>query len=289
MKLKNDKRIRSAYCRVFGVSVDDNTGTVSIVMEAMKGDLRNLIDDRLLNVEDGQMPFDYNNTLLMMMEVTSGLLCLHSKGIIHRDIKSSNILVSPHIGDLSGGATGLETNLEDVIFKVRLGDYETSDGVGGTGFWRAPEVLQHLKAVREKIGSSDNKTPTYSAAVDVYGLGMLFYELLSGKIPFEGHPVSDYDLVLLGARPELPTHVTKRMKQLLCRCWHAEPQKRPTLVEIVKTLHEEFTQYPPTDPNNIKNDYAGLLRNAWVQPPRFKIIMAKVQMAMNVVFLRMMR
>jgi esterase/lipase len=79
------------------------------------------------------------------------------------------------------------------------------------------------------------------------------------------------------------------MKQLLCSCWHAEPQKWPALLEMMKTLHEEFTQYPPTDPNNIKNDYAGLLRNAWVQPPRFKIIMAKVQMAMNVVFLRMMR
>lgn len=293
MKLKDDEMIRSAYCWVFGVSVDDNTGTVSIVMEAMKGDLRNLINDRLRNVQDGQMPFDYTEALLIMMYITSGVLSLHGNGIIHRDIKSSNILVSPRIVDIgnniSDKATGLETNLEDVIFKVRLGDYETSDGVVGTGFWRAPEVLQHLKAVRDGNGSSDNKTPTYSAAVDVYGLGMLFYELLSGKIPFEGHPVSDYDLVLLGARPELPTHVTKRMKQLLCRCWHAEPQKRPTLLEIMKTLYKEFTQYPPTDPNNIKNFYAGLLRNQWVQPPRFKIIMAKVQMAMNVVFLRMMR
>jgi len=134
----------------------------------------------------------------------------------------------------------------------------------GTGFWRAPEVLQHLKAVRDGNGLSEHKTPTYSAAVDVYGFGMLFYELLSGKIPFEGHPVCDYDLVLLGARPKLPTHVTNRMKQLLSKCWHAEPQKRPTLLEIMETLHEEFTQYPPTDPNNIKNAYAGLLRNAWV-------------------------
>ncbi|CAM6029166.1 unnamed protein product [Sphagnum balticum] len=136
MKLKNDERIRSVYCWVFGVSVDDNTGTVSIVMEAMKGDLRNLIDDRLLNVEDGQMPFDYTETLLMMMDITSGLLCLHSKGIIHRDLKSSNILVSPRIVDIgnkiSDKATGLETNLADVRFKVRLGDYETSDGVVGT-------------------------------------------------------------------------------------------------------------------------------------------------------------
>ncbi len=139
MKLKNHNAIRSVYCAVFGVSVDDNTGTVSIVMEAMKGDLRNLIDDRLLNVEDGQMPFDYTETLLMMMYITSGLLSLHSQGIIHRDIKSSNILVSPRIMDsienrISDKATGLETNLEDVIFRVRLGDYETSDGVVGTGF-----------------------------------------------------------------------------------------------------------------------------------------------------------
>jgi serine/threonine protein kinase len=218
-------------------------------------------------VEDGQMPFDYTDTLSMMIDITSGLLCLHSGGIIHRDIKSSNVLVSPRLKSrtrLSDTATGLETNLENVLFKVRVGDYETSDGVVGTGFWRAPEVLQHLKAVRDGHGLSDNKTPTYSAAVDVYGLGMLFYELLSGKIPFEGHPVSDYDLVLLGARPELPTHVTERMKQLLCRCWHAEPQKRPTLVEIMKILHQEFIQYGPTRPNYLKNLRADLVRDKWV-------------------------
>jgi len=267
MKLRNEHPIGGQCCAVFGVSVDDNTGTVSIVMEAMKGDLRNLIDHRLLNVEDGQMPFDYTDTLSMMIDITSGLLCLHSGGIIHRDIKSSNVLVSPRLKSrtrLSDTATGLETNLENVLFKVRVGDYETSDGVVGTGFWRAPEVLQHLKAVRDGHGLSDNKTPTYSAAVDVYGLGMLFYELLSGKIPFEGHPVSDYDLVLLGARPELPTHVTERMKQLLCRCWHAEPQKRPTLVEIMKILHQEFIQYGPTRPNYLKNLRADLVRDKWV-------------------------
>jgi hypothetical protein len=89
---------------------------------------------------------------------------------------------------------------------------------------------------------------------------------LAEKIPFEGHPVSDYDLVLLGARPELPTHVTHSTKELLCRCWHAEPQKRPTLLEIMKTLHEEFTQYPPTGGpvKGIKNIKAHILRSGLV-------------------------
>jgi hypothetical protein len=44
----------------------------------------------------------------------------------------------------------------------------------------------------------------YSAAVDAYGFEMVCYELLTGFIPFEGHCLSDYELVLSGGRPELP-------------------------------------------------------------------------------------
>jgi len=44
----------------------------------------------------------------------------------------------------------------------------------------------------------DGTNVEYSTAVDVYGFGMLCYEVFSGKYPFEGHPMSDYDLVLSG-------------------------------------------------------------------------------------------
>jgi serine/threonine protein kinase len=99
----------------------------------------------------------------------------------------------------------------------------------GTGFWRPPEVL---KAVKEDI------RPTFTTAADVYGFGMVCYELLTGHIPFqcEGVLRTDYDAVLSGRRPKLPDYLSPGMTQLLLKCWHHDPCQRPTWDEIMGTL-----------------------------------------------------
>ncbi|CAK9879067.1 unnamed protein product [Sphagnum jensenii] len=165
---------------VIGVSEDNTTGEVSVVMEAMQGDLRNLIDKRI----------DY--------------------------LESAN--------DLAYDG-----------FAADVGDYESSEGIVGTGFWRAPEVL---RALRNKI------TPTYSTAVDVYGFGMVCYELLTGRIPFEGHRLSDYELVLSGGRPELPDYVSPEITQLLHQCRHMDPCQRPGWSQIKSIIEREFHTKP---------------------------------------------
>jgi serine/threonine protein kinase len=116
------------------------------------------------------------------------------------------------------------------VFDIKVGDYESSDGVVGTGFWRAPEVLKALR---------DGTEVEYSAAMDVYGFGMVCYELLSSQIPFQGHPLSDYNLVLSGLRPELAHNVTPTIKELLHRCWHMDPKQRPDWDEIQNILELE--------------------------------------------------
>jgi hypothetical protein len=123
-------------------------------------------------------------------------------------------------------------HLQTHRFYVYVGDYESSDGVVGTGFWRPPEVL---KAVKE------DTTPTYTTAADVYGFGMVCYELLTGHIPFQCEDVrrTDYDAVLSGRRPRLPDYLSPGMTQLLIKCWHHDPCQRPTWDEIKKTLYTE--------------------------------------------------
>jgi len=116
------------------------------------------------------------------------------------------------------------------VFDIQVGDYESSDGVLGTGFWRAPEVLKALR---------DGTEVEYSAAVDVYGFGMVCYDLLCSQIPFQGHPLSDYNLVLSGRKPELPHNVTPTIKELLHRCWHMDPKQRPDWDEIQNILELE--------------------------------------------------
>jgi serine/threonine protein kinase len=244
-------------CRLIGLSEDNITGEVSVVMEAYRGDLRNLIDKRMdfltksrkrSNMQDDDdatqmmmMPFPYYSTLSIMRQIALGIKDLCRIGIIHRDLKASNIFVSPvecnkgYMRIHNSRKVELKEDLAYDWFMVRVGDYESSDGVVGTGFWRPPEVL---KAVKEDI------TPTYTTAADVYGFGMVCYELLTGHIPFqcEGVRRTDYDAVLSGRRPKLPDYLSPGMTQLLLKCWHHDPCQRPTWDEILETLHTLDTE-----------------------------------------------
>ncbi len=98
MVMKTRKQNNSAICRVLGVGIDF-VGNAWVVMERMAGDLRTLIDRRMSYLEDGQMPFDYNNTITMMMHIAQGMKDLHRCDLIHADLKASNILVTPVIMD----------------------------------------------------------------------------------------------------------------------------------------------------------------------------------------------
>ncbi|KAH9576742.1 hypothetical protein CY35_01G179300 [Sphagnum magellanicum] len=228
-------------------------------MEAYPGDLRNLIDKRMdylksrvrSNMQDDDatqmmmMPFPYVWTLTILEQIASGMQDLCRIGIIHRDLKASNIFVTPLEVTKEGTViihASRKVELKEDLgynlgFFVFVGDYESSDGVVGTGFWRAPEVL---KAVKEGI------RPTYTTAVDVYGFGMVCYELLTGHIPFqcEGLRMTDYDAVLSGRRPKLPHYLSPGMTQLLLKCWHHDPCQRPTWDEIMATLSGEEMRGP---------------------------------------------
>ena len=99
------------------------------------------------------------------------------------------------------------------------------------GFWRAPEILQACK------NKNVFKRPEiFTKQADIYSYGMTCYEILSGKLPFEGHPWNDYDLVLNGGQPEVPKYVDDWARGLLNWCWHPNAADRPSFGDIFYIL-----------------------------------------------------
>jgi serine/threonine protein kinase len=171
-------------CDVIGVSVD-KMGKVSVVMELMGGDLRTFINSH-------HELLGYAQQIGIMQAIALGMSQLHEYGLVHKDLKASNILVLPNswtTNEEGDESLNKFVPAKKEFYFAKVGDYDSLDDVAGTGFWRAPEVVQALR------DGSDVK-PTQSPAVDVYSFGMVCYEILTVLIPFQGHPLSNYELVL---------------------------------------------------------------------------------------------
>jgi serine/threonine protein kinase len=116
--------------------------------------------------------------LAVMTQVASGMALVHARGLFHRDLKPANIHVT----------TGGQAKIMDFGL-VRLSDSEmTSTGmVMGSPSYMAPELIKGNKA---------------DARSDVFGLGAVFYELLSGRRAFSGKGITQIVMAIIGTEPE---------------------------------------------------------------------------------------
>jgi serine/threonine protein kinase len=145
-------------CSMFGLSEDNTSGEVFVVMEARRGDLQNLIDFRMRylksqmrsmkknGAEMMMMPFSYGSTLSMMHQIAYGMETPHGSGLMmHKDLKASNIFVTriDKTGNsdykfVDSGNVKLKKDLTYHSFWVSVQDYWNSGGIVNTGLWRPP-------------------------------------------------------------------------------------------------------------------------------------------------------
>jgi serine/threonine protein kinase len=218
-------------CRIVsGTMLKD--GRFAFVMKRYWGDLRRAIDLQIVkDVKTCQNPpFPLSITVWIMYKIASGIVTLYYHGkCLHRDLKAANVLLDFDIEKyIEKGILGDNGDLD-----CDIADYETSEGVLGTGFWRAPEILCALKNKAKNMLSNPK---IWTEKVDVYSYAMTSYEVLTGCIPFQNHAINDYDGVIGGARPPLPDYIDLEIQELVRRCWHPEPSVRPTFKKIVREL-----------------------------------------------------
>jgi serine/threonine protein kinase len=144
-------------------------------------------------------------------QVAEGMQFLHANGIVHRDLKTMNILLDEH----------LTVKIADFGLAGIMKDAKELFGGVGTPHYTAPEVLERKH---------------YGLKVDVFSFGVILWEIGMKTIPFRDKSSQEiFDFVVThGWRLPLPQAMPERLRQLISRCWHANPNERPEFSEIVE-------------------------------------------------------
>ena len=156
----------------------------------------------------------WSNKLFYLYYIICGLKNIHDANIIHKDYHSGNIFIiicddCAVTGDLGISKSSLDNDEDEEIYGIIP--------------YVAPEILHRQK---------------YTKASDIYGFGMIMWELMIGRKPF-WDKIHDTDLIIEicdGLRPPIVTNAPEGYIELMQECWHSDPNKRPTATELKEKL-----------------------------------------------------
>ncbi|CAI0381311.1 unnamed protein product, partial [Linum tenue] len=159
--------------------------------------------------------FKLPSLIKVAIDVSKGMNYLHQNSIIHRDLKTANLLMD-----------------ENEVVKVAdfgVARVQTQSGVmtaeTGTYRWMAPEVIEHKP---------------YDHKADVFSFGIVLWELLTGELPYAYlTPLqAAVGVVQKCLRPTIPKQTQPRLAELLEKCWKQDPTQRPSFCEIIDILQK---------------------------------------------------
>ncbi|KAF9978766.1 hypothetical protein BGZ73_000413 [Actinomortierella ambigua] len=186
---------------------------------AEKGSLQNFVGQHSLN--------DWQTKERIAQEIARGLVYIHSEKIIHRDLKSGNVLL-----DGAMGAKICDFGLSSVhtAGSMSSGLKDTR----GTTRWMAPELF--------------TLQPKYTTKSDMYALGCIMWEMAADSTPPFAGQSDMYTIIQCvkdGGREEIPADTPDEYRRWIEWCWRQDPMRRPEAFEIVSEFIVPETNHPP--------------------------------------------
>jgi serine/threonine protein kinase/TPR repeat protein len=202
--------------QLYGISLSPKR---LMVMEMMSCSLFDIVHSR--PGKGAELPFEWKQRISYACDIAQGVAYLHSRNILHRDIKAMNVLVSS------------ETQV------AKLADF---------GLSRRKTLQSAVHTQRQAVGSLPwmspilfGANPEVTRATDVYAMAITFYEIAERRIPFDGsNPHTLPSMILQGARPcvDFSADVPYKFGVLVKAAWAEKPSQRPSARDLVTALKQ---------------------------------------------------
>ncbi len=166
----------------------------------------------------------------IVKDIANGLSYIHDRGIIHRDVSTSNILVTGPRDKLEAQARKNDTNPPPF---AKISDFGLSRGVG-IGYTSSAVNLLYLSP-------EGYRGEPISTQSDVFSYAMLIWEVYTCKRPYEDEEndqLAAYKVTCEGLRPPVTPEIPGGVSMLMQNCWKDDPNNRPTMKAVVVALEE---------------------------------------------------
>ena len=184
-----------------------------VVMELLTG------ETLAARVERARLP--WREAARIGTAVAEALAAAHASGVVHRDIKPGNVMLTPT------GVKILDFGISAITGEP---DDDETGATFGTPAYVAPERLDGKPA---------------EPATDVYGLGVLLYEMVTGRPPYPVDTWEELDAARATPPPDLPPDLPADFRRVVTDCLSDEPGRRPTAEEAADRLSLTGAEPPP--------------------------------------------
>jgi len=237
-------RIRSEHvAKVLDVGEVEPLGPY-IVMEYLEGkSLADLLDARLF---DRQGPMAPERVVEYVLQACEALATAHAIGVIHRDVKPDNLFLTRHGGLEVLKLLDFGISKASLTARARASDAGTGTAsfVMGTPLYMSPEQLR--------------SAPDIDCRTDIWSMGAVMYELLSGSPPFPAASVPEICASILESTPAaLPASCPAALRAVVVRCLEKDRERR---FQTVAALAAALVPLAPGDARAYASRSSGILR-----------------------------
>ncbi|RIA98203.1 kinase-like domain-containing protein [Glomus cerebriforme] len=238
IKLQREVDFHDNVIRFYGVTtkLENQSKEYWLVLEyADNGSLRNYLKDNFKNL-------NWSDKFSLAFQLAYAVSCLHNEGIVHRDLHSNNILVHQNT-----------IKLADFGLSKRINETSNSQSkLFGMVPYVDPKIFNRTR-------NSKNQLQKYSLnkKSDVYSVGVLLWEISSGKPPFcnEEYDVGLAMEILQGLRETAISNTSETYVKIYTDCWNSEPNNRPTINQNIQSSSNQYLISSSIEnPENINNN-----------------------------------